>query len=53
MLDVTKVPSPCDVMEEDLLNRRIPERVESAQQTVILLKPTKNRIRLIPQMPLS
>ena len=32
---------------------RIPERVESAQQTVILLETTKNRIRLIPQMPLS
>ena len=26
---------------------------ESAQQTVILLETTKNRIRLIPQMPLS
>ena len=32
---------------------RIPERVESAQQTVILLETTKNRIRLIPKMPLS
>ena len=30
---------------------RIPERIEPTQQAVVLLKTTKNRIGLIPQMP--
>ena len=32
---------------------RIPERIESAQQSVVLLKTTKNWVRLVPQMPFS